>query len=411
MDTRRVVIHDYSGHPFQVQLSRELARGGHIVQHQYCSSYESGHGRLSRVEGDPGTLSFRDVPLGRSFAKYSWRKRIQQELQYGIRASRAILRARPDVAVLCNIPLLANLLVVLLLGLRRQRYVFWHQDVYSAAIRTELQRKLGPAGTLAGFFVERAERTIARRAAHVVAITDAFLPLYRSWRIPAEHVTVIPNWAALDELPQVPQDRSWLGSLETREHLLLYSGTVGIKHDPSLLLDLATDPLLDDCTVVVVTQGKGRAWLEEARAGVPDDRLILHDYVDYDLLPTVLGSADVLLAVLEPDASKYSVPSKMLSYMCAGRPIIAVIDGTNAAARTLVEEKMGRVVANEDKAGLPRVVRSILDQPHLAAGMGSQARAYAEATFDIKRISAAFESILVGTVEHPANRTSAAGSL
>src|ERR1700684_4696664 len=35
----RLVIHDYSGHPGQVHLSRELARRGHHVEHQYCASY------------------------------------------------------------------------------------------------------------------------------------------------------------------------------------------------------------------------------------------------------------------------------------------------------------------------------------------------------------------------------------
>jgi len=29
----RLLIHDYAGHPFQVQLSRELARRGHSVTH------------------------------------------------------------------------------------------------------------------------------------------------------------------------------------------------------------------------------------------------------------------------------------------------------------------------------------------------------------------------------------------
>ncbi len=29
----RILVHDYSGHPFQAQLSRELARRGHDVVH------------------------------------------------------------------------------------------------------------------------------------------------------------------------------------------------------------------------------------------------------------------------------------------------------------------------------------------------------------------------------------------
>jgi hypothetical protein len=35
----RVVVHDYVGHPFQVHLSRELARRGMDVLHLSCDSF------------------------------------------------------------------------------------------------------------------------------------------------------------------------------------------------------------------------------------------------------------------------------------------------------------------------------------------------------------------------------------
>ncbi len=38
----RILVHDYSGHPFQAQLSRELARRGHDVVHSTCTAYVSG---------------------------------------------------------------------------------------------------------------------------------------------------------------------------------------------------------------------------------------------------------------------------------------------------------------------------------------------------------------------------------
>jgi glycosyltransferase involved in cell wall biosynthesis len=389
--SRRIIVHDYSGHPFQLQLSRALARRGHVVQHQYCSSYVSGHGHLAAAPEDPPTLSFCDVCLRTAFAKYRWSTRLQQEVEYAVKTARAISAFRSDVAVLCNIPLFANVLVAAALRLRRHPYVFWHQDVYSAAIRCALKDELGVTGRVVATIADRCERWIARHAGRVVAITDAFLPLYRSWGVRPERASVIPNWAALDEIPVTEPDRGWLAPRAPRRNVVLYSGTLGIKHDPSLLLALAEAPLLDDSTLVVVSQGRGREWLEKASARVPDDRLFLHDFVDYGLLPTVLGSADVLLAVLEPDASRYSVPSKMLSYMCAGRPIVAVMDDDNAAARTVLDEGMGYVVPPGDREGLVKAVRAILDDPEEAAAMGAAARAYAERTFDIERIATAFE--------------------
>ena len=45
----------------------------------------------------------------------------------------------------------------------------------------------------------------------------------------------------------------------------------------------------------------------------------------FEVLPDVLGSADVLVAILEPDAGVFSVPSKVLSYFCAGRPVLLAV--------------------------------------------------------------------------------------
>jgi colanic acid biosynthesis glycosyl transferase WcaI len=393
--SRRVVVHDYSGHPFQAQLSRELARRGYVVEHQYCSSFETGHGALEVAPGDPAGFSVVDIPLRRAFSKYRPARRVLQEFEYAGRAARAIRRARADHVVLCNIPLLANYLLCWMLRARRQRYAFWHQDVYSAAAREAVVRRSRLMGPALGGIAEAMERSIARGATRVIAITDAFREVYQRWRVSPERVSVIPNWAPIAELPLVPADRGWLADEpELRPHVALYSGTLGLKHDPDKLLQLARSPMLDDCSVVVVSQGKGRDWLEARSGDLPPGRLVLRDFVPYESLPGVMASADVLITILEPGASRYSVPSKMLSYMCAGRPILAAMSASNAASQVLSSEGLGIVVDDGDPVRLAEALRDLLDHTEEAAGMGKRARRVAERDFDIHRIGERFESAL-----------------
>src|SRR2546421_3140678 len=59
----RIVVHDYSGHPFQAQLSRELARRGHEVLHLHCPGYHSGKGALERTAADPPGFEVEPVRL------------------------------------------------------------------------------------------------------------------------------------------------------------------------------------------------------------------------------------------------------------------------------------------------------------------------------------------------------------
>jgi len=52
----RIHLHDFAGHPFQVQLSRRLAQRGHDVLHSHGAQVVTGRGRLDVADDDPPTL-------------------------------------------------------------------------------------------------------------------------------------------------------------------------------------------------------------------------------------------------------------------------------------------------------------------------------------------------------------------
>lgn len=388
----RLVIHDYSGHPGQVHLSRELARRGHHVEHQYCESYTTGRGATERRDGDPESFMVRSLALGSEFARYTPLVRLRQELQYARMATRAIRAARPDVAVLSNIPLLSLFILTLSLRMRRVRYVFWQQDIYSEAIRIIARERFGWLGRLIGWVAGRVECQVARGAAAIVAISDTFVEQLEAWGVPTNRIQVVANWAAIDEMPLRPRDNAW-----AKAHglvgmpVVMYAGTLGAKHDPSAISGLAqTAPT--GSRIVVVSEGQGREWLESEAGEAPG--LTLLDYQPYEQLPDMLASADVLLVVLESNASRYSVPSKVLNYFCAGRPVLALLPPDNAVANMVEAAEAGLVVAPGDVDAASAALRSLLSSPVARAGMGTAARRYAECTFDVERVGDRFELLL-----------------
>ena len=394
----RLVVHDYSGHPGQIHLSRELARRGHHVEHQFCASYTTGRGATERRDGDPDSFSVRAIELGSEFARYSPIARLRQELQYARIASRAILATRPDVAVLSNIPLLSMFLLTMSLRLRRVPYVFWHQDIYSEAIRVIARDRFGQLGGLIGWVAGRVERRVARGAAAVVPISDNFIAQLEAWGVQRSNVHVVPNWAAIDEMPARPRANAW-----ARAHglvdvpVVMYAGTLGLKHDPSVIAKLARSAPAG-CRVVVVSEGKGREWLASEAADTAG--LTLLDYQPYEQLPDMLASADVLLVVLESNASRYSVPSKVLNYLCAGRPVLALLPPDNAVAHMVEAAEAGIVVAPGDAGAASEALNSLLASPVARAGMGIAARRYAERTFDVTHVGERFEALLSDINKH-----------
>ena len=64
-------------------------------------------------------------------------------------------------------------------------------------------------------------------------------------------------------------------------------------------------------------------------------RPTLLPFQPYERLSEVFGSADVLVVLLEKSAGAFSVPSKTLSYLCAGRPVIGLMPAENLASQLL----------------------------------------------------------------------------
>jgi colanic acid biosynthesis glycosyl transferase WcaI len=393
-----VVIHDYAGHPFQLQLSRELARRGYQVTHQYCTSYTSGRGAVARTADDPDGFMVEPLSMVGEFARYSPARRVIQELQYGAAVGHRLRASGADLVVMCNLPLLAHAVAAIILRSAEMPMIFWQQDVRSDAIGTAAKRRLGRyGGGAVAWIADRLEGYVSRSSAHVIAISQSFKEVLRGWGVPPEATTVIPNWAALTEMPACPRDNQWARSHDLIDRdVILYSGTLGIKHNPQIFLEIAEalEQRKPQARVVVVSEGRGRAFLEEERSRLRLDNLVLMDYQPYEALPDVLASADVLLAVLEPDAGRYSVPSKVLSYLCAGRPILGVMPAENEAAATLRSSEAGISVDPGNHQQAIAALSTLLEEPDTRAHMGAAGRRYAEATFDIAEIGAQFESVL-----------------
>ena len=168
-----------------------------------------------------------------------------------------------------------------------------------------------------------------------------------------------------------------------------------MKHNPNLLLGVAERfKDRDDVRVVVISEGMGSDWLKEQKERKGLSNLILLDYQPFDKLPQVLASGDILTGVLEEDAGVFSVPSKVLTYLCAQKPILLAVPEVNLAARIIREEEAGLTVGPADEEGFWAAAETLYNDSERAKSMATKARAYAEKTFDVKLIGNRFESLI-----------------
>jgi len=393
---KKILINDYCGHPFQVELSRELALRGHDVLHVFSADDKTPKGDLIRGDADPSTFMVEGVSLGKPIQKYNLLQRRRQERAYGELICRRIDVFRPSVVIGSNNPLEAQNKIGNHCRRRSIPFIYWLQDVHSEAIKSILSQRSAIGGALIGNWYEWMEKHALRNANHIVAIADNFIPRLESWKISKSKVSIVENWAPKNKIIVSPSRNAWRRTQGLADKkVALYTGTIGFKHNPNLLLSAAEAFVSEsDIQIVVVSEGKFAKQLEKEAVRRKLNNLTVLPFQPFESYSEVLASGDVLIAMIEPDAASYSVPSKILSYLCSGRPIVLAAERRNLAATILDRCGGGLVVEPQDTQSFISAIRYFLCHEFERQVAGTLGRQYADKMFDVGLIAARFESLI-----------------
>jgi glycosyltransferase involved in cell wall biosynthesis len=393
----RILVHDYAGHPFQFDLSRALARRGHVVLHAYFAGDQGPKGQIGRLPDDPDSLTIEGVSLDQPYDKGDLFGRRRNDVRYGGVMGQLITRFAPDVVISGNTPLDAQGQIQAASSRAGAAFVNWIQDFYSAAISELLSSRWFGLGRMVAARYERVERQQLQASEHIVVISEDFRPLVQRAGVSLGKVTVIPNWGPLGNIPSRPKANTWSKTHGLAgKFVFAYSGTLGLKHNPALLTALA-DRFADraDVAVVVAASGLGFDELKSTVARQPRPNLRLAPLIDFADYPDYLGGADVLIAVLEKDAGRFSVPSKVLAYLCAGRPILLSAPPQNQAAQLVTSINAGAVTAPDDAAAFLAAAEELYANAKYRRDCGDRGRAYAETNFDVEHVTDRFEALFL----------------
>jgi glycosyltransferase involved in cell wall biosynthesis len=267
------------------------------------------------------------------------------------------------------------------------RFIFWVQDIYSFALRLALKKKLPGIGGFIASYYKIIEKQLLENSDQIVVISEDFKEIIEKW-INNKNLTVIENWAPIDEIRPQPKKNHWSISRGISEKFcFLYSGTLGMKHNPAVLLQLARQYKNNiDTIIVIISEGPGAEWLKIAVAKERLNNVRFFNYVDFEELPFVLSSADVFIAILEKDAGAYCVPSKVLTYHCIGRPLLLSVPKNNLSSRIVNNHASGIIAESGEIDVFCRSADRLKNDYPLRIEMGKNARKYAENNFNINSI-------------------------
>jgi len=269
------------------------------------------------------------------------------------------------------------------------------QDFYGFVISRLLKRKIPILGIPIGHYYIRLERKLLKQSDEIIVVSDDFIPLIEKWKINTDKIHFIPNWAPIEEIPVKNKANKWAKQHGLDKKIcILYSGTLALKHNPDLLLKIALYfKNEEDKKIMVVSEGPGADWLIKKKSEFDLKNISIVNFQPFELLPEVLASSDILVAILGPDAGIFSVPSKVLTYMCAKRPIVLAIPPENLAKKIILRNEAGLVSSPGNSYDFIKNVDILINNEKLRSKLSENAYEYAKKMFDIKKICNRFESI------------------
>lgn len=251
-------------------------------------------------------------------------------------------------------------------------------------------------------FAKALEKGVYRLADKIVVISDGFARNLRAKGVPGPKLEVLPNWVDTDFLRPLPKDNSVSRRLGLHDKfVVMYSGTVSISSNLALERVLDAAKLLagnEEVRFVIVGEGLKKAAVQAKAASLGLRNTAFLPFQPYSDLPALLASSDVLLVPLDKDKSRLSVPSKLYTFMAAGRPILGLTTPDSEVAAVLRDTDCGPAVPPDDAAAVAAAVLTLMQLPERRREQGGNARDHVVRHFAKGKILRAYEQLLMSMV-------------
>lgn len=259
-------------------------------------------------------------------------RRAAYEASFLTHATMRGLRQQPDL-VLASTPALGGALAAASVSRRvGAPLTVVVQDLVALAT-TQTGIKGGGRLTAA---TSRLEGAALRAASTVAVVSPGFVPAVRAYGVAAERIAVLRNWAHITPARLTRDEARARLAWPTDQFLAVYTGNMGLKQDLGNVVEAARilSRGVSSIRTILVGDGSQRSALEAQAQGLWNVRFT--GIIDEKLYPVVLAAADVLIVNERASVGEMSLPSKLTSYLAAGRPILAAVAEEGATQRELL---------------------------------------------------------------------------
>jgi colanic acid biosynthesis glycosyl transferase WcaI len=328
------------------------------------------------------------------------KKRILHEASFLASSfARALASSRPDLIFAVSPPLGLALTATALSRLWHIPFVFDVEDLQPDAA-VELGMMKGQTVIRALY---RLERLAYEGAALVGTLTEGMRQRIVEKGIDPAKVVLFPPRA--DSSLYTLRERTDGSAFRQRyglegKLLVSHSGNMGVKQGLEVILEAAERSReRPDLQYFFVGDGTMRPQLEEQAQARRLNNVRFLPVLEADLFQEMLAATDIAVITQQRVVSNIVFPSKIVTLLCAGCPVIASVNSESEVARVVLRSGAGLVVEPENAEALLRAVDQLSLSKALRARMSTQGKQFAFDSWDERRTLPRMEEYLTQCVQ------------
>jgi glycosyltransferase involved in cell wall biosynthesis len=315
----------------------------------------------------------------------------------------AVLFRRYDLIVAnSHPPILMGCALRIIRRLAGTPYIFHCQDIHPEADACAG----GNMGRAASRFLRRVDSASCRDAFQVVVLSRDMAESLASRDPSLENVAIINNPplavpASTDPtLPGVFRD-------EPHVARLLFAGNLGRFQGLDRLIDAAR-LMADKMPFRLIFMGEGSAKAElQRRAGdLLEKNIVFLPHQPIETALEAMRASDYGLVSLLPDMCRYAFPSKWMTYLSVGCPVVAVVERQSELAETLESHQLGYVSPSLSPQDIAAVLtEAIADRSRWTSARRQEIAQACDRLYGQQRMLAAWDQLLVQAVAWKTNHS------
>jgi colanic acid biosynthesis glycosyl transferase WcaI len=323
-------------------------------------------------------------------------QRIFFDLSFSVSAFIAsLLSGRCDLIMAISPPLQLGLAAWLSSRYHGVPFVLHIQDIVSeAAVATGSLRP----ETISHRIARTMERFLYKHADGIGVICEGFRRAILKSGADPRKVRILPNYVDLDFIRPCEQANEFRRQhgLSPDDFVLMYSGSISSKQGLEVLIEAAgfvSDPAIK---VVIIGGGSRLLEIQSLASALRLANVVFLPLQPRETLSSQLGAADLLVITQKPTVKDVVFPGKLLYYMAAQRPILAIVNADSETGRFVASERVGVVVPPDNPETVALAIMQL--RSHSLTELGRNARSAVERYFDKKIVLPEFDDLLTGLV-------------